>query len=622
MKYPLSFAVLLIVVVALSACASATPQIIEKEVVVEKPVIQTVIVEKEVQTEVEKKVVETVVVEKEVQVEKKVVETVIVEKIVEKEVAPAIEGLWYDPGDVGVSWVHICPSDPPQYGGTIVSIYSSGPPRGQQTWYDYDHDRYIFSSLIDQELAPDYSIYYAPDLAESWEASDDGMVYTFKLREDVTFHDGEPFGAEDVKFSYELVLHPELSFMQRRLAFRFLEGFDAYSNGEADEITGIKIIDPYTVQFTFTAWNYQTMPSFIYVPIQPKHVLEGLGPQELLNADQAVNNPIGTGPFRFEKVVPAQYYSVVAYQDYFNGRPYLDRIIFRLTAGGNLASASAWLAALEAGEIQIGGTITGQDRERAAANKDLVLVGGPMDSLWGYGYNLRKEYLQDKRVRQAMVYALDQPTTLGIVWGAEAIPFDHKQYDPQGNYFPADMPTYPYNPEKAKELLDEAGWDPDRVLTLITYYVRPTDLQTFQVWQQYWADVGVQVDIVPLPGPAHTERSTGDDWDLTYAGPLGIPPSWTNYACDAPLDTNRIGYCNPEVDELILAANTNPDDAERKELYNKAAMIMADELPATNLIQFARVIPATKNICNWRYYQYANWINWQPETWYLRVEQK
>jgi len=611
--------VLVVVGLLVAACAPATPQVIEKQVIVEKPVIQTVVVEKE--KEVEKRVVETVVVEKEKEVEKQVIQTVVVEKVVEKVVMPTIEGLWYDPGEVGASWVNLCTDTPPRYGGTIVSIYSSGPPRGQQTWYDYDHDRYIFNSLIDQQLSPDNRIYYTPDLAESWEVSPDGKVYTFKLRSGVKFHDGTLLTADDVKVTYELVLHPELAFMQRRLAFRYLEGFEAFSNGQAKEITGIKVLDPTTIQFTFTQWHYQLPAAFIYVPIHPKHILEGKTPQEALKLEQAVSNPIGTGPFKWEKYVPGQYYSVIAYDEYFNGRPYLDRIIFRLTAGGNLASASVWLAALEAGEIQIGGTITGKDRERAAQNKNLVLIGGPMDSLWGYGYNLQKPYLQDKRVRQAMVHALDLPTILATVWGDEATAFDHKKYDPAGDFFPADMPTYKYDPAKAKQLLDEAGWNPRQKLILISYYTRPTDLQMFQVWQQYWADVGIQVEIVPLDGPAHGERLKSGDWDLTYAYGLGKPMAWTSLACDAAVPSpNSPGYCNPEVDELVAAGNVEPDSAKRKELYNQAARIIADELPATNLMQFVRVIPATKKVCNWRYYQYADWIDWKPETWYLVPE--
>jgi len=598
---------MLLVVLSLlfSACAPATPQVIEK--IVEKPVVQTVIVEKEKQ--VEKQVVQTVVVEK--------------EKVVEKVVQPTVQGLWYDPGDVGVSWVHICPDVPPVYGGTIVSISSSGPPRGQQTWYDYDHDRYIFSSLIDQELSPDYKIYYRGDLAESWKTSTDGKIVTFTLRKGVKFHDGSVMTADDVKTSFEVVLHPELAFGQRRLAFRYLEGFDKYDGKTVKEISGIKVVDPNTIQFTFTQWHYQITPSFIYVPIHPKKVFEGKTAAEWLKLDQAVSKPIGTGPFKWEKYVPGQYYSVVANTDYYNGRPYLDRIIFRLQTGGNLASASVWLAALEAGEIQIGGTITGKDRERAAANKDLVLIGGPMDSLWGWNYNLKRPAMQDKRVRQAMLYALDLPTTLAAVWGAEASVFNPKQYDPAGDFFPADTPTYPYDVKKAKQLLADAKWNPNNKLTLITYYTRPTDLQMFQVFQQYWAEVGIQVEIVPLDGPAHGERVKKGDWDLTYAGGLGTPRSYVSFGCDVTdVTVNSSGYCNKDVDAWVAAANTEPDAAKRKELYNKAAKVMMDELPGTAMFQMTRVIPANKSVCNWRYYQYADWIDWQPETWYLAPQAK
>jgi peptide/nickel transport system substrate-binding protein len=206
---------------------------------------------------------------------------------------------------------------------------------------------------------------------------------------------------------------------------------------------------------------------------------------------------------------------------------------------------------------------------------------------------------------------------INTVWGAEATPFDPKKYDPAGDLFPADTATYPFDVKKAKALLADAKWNPSQKLVLATYYTRPSDLQMFQVFQQMWADVGIQVEIVPLDGPAYAERLKKGDYDLAYAAQQGTPRQYTGLACDVTDPTaNPSGFCNKDLDSWVIAANTEPDLAKRKELYNKAAKLMNDELPATNVLQFTRVIPANKAVCNWRYYQYADWIDWKPETWY------
>ncbi|MBI3944187.1 MAG: ABC transporter substrate-binding protein [Chloroflexi bacterium] len=591
-----------IMVLLLTACgATPTPEVKTVEKVV------TQVVEKQVE-----KVV-TQVVEK--QVEKVVTQIVQVTKAP----APATQ-LWYNPGEVGVTWVHICTDTPPQYGGTIVSIYSSGPPRGQQTWYDYDHDRYLFSNLVHQELQPDYTFKYEGDLAESYEASKDGLTYTFKLRKGVKWHDGQPFTADDVKFTFDLVLNPDLAFGQRSMSFQYLEGFDAFSKKTANSISGVTVVDANTVQLKFTKWSADVLENLNRTPIQPKHLLAGKSKDELLKADQAVSKPIGTGPFKFAQYVPGQYYSVEANPDYYKGRPYLDRIIFRLTAGGNLAAASGWLASLEAGEIQIGGTITGKDRERAAANKGVVLVGGPMAGGWGPTINVSKDYLKDPRVRQAIWMAVDVNTIVNTILVGDAVPYDIKQVDPTNQWFDPKYKAPSYDPAKAKQLLKDAGWDANRELQLVTYYVRPSDLQMLAAAQQNWADAGIKVNIIPLEGAAATDRQVKGDFDLFYASSLGEGPTWQIFASDQkpPQGGNLGGYNNPDFDKLIKAAVVEPDPAKRKTLYNQASLILMQDVPAANWFLQNRVIPANVNVCNYRYYQYGPWMDWKPETWYLK----
>ena len=563
-----------------------------------------------------------------VTVEKIVEKTVdkIVTQIVEVEKPIAKSGeLWYNPGEVGVTWVHICTDFPPAYGGTVVSIYSSGPPRGQQTWYDYDHDRYIQSTLVDQVLQPDYTFKYEGDLAESFTVSEDGKTYTFKIRPGVKWHDGQPFVAEDVKFSFDLVLNPDMAYAPRNWSFRYLEGFDAFSKKAEKSISGVKVVDANTVELKFSDFSDGIFPPEVLenlnrFPIQPKHLLEGLDKDQLLKHDQAVNKPIGTGPFRFADYVPGQYYSVEAYEDYWKGRPYLDRIIFRLVAGGNLAAASGWLASLEAGEIQIGGTLTGEDRKRAEANKSLVMVGGPMFGGGGPGFNMRKEYLKDTNVRMAMWHAVDVNTIVKTILAGDSKPYNLKSVDPNNAWYDPTFKFPEYDPKKAKDLLKAAKWDSNRQLDLVTYYVRPSDLQFLAAAQQYWADVGVKVNIIPLAGPAAGERQKSGDFDLFYANPLGEGPGWAGKTSDQIGEGGgNINYFeNAEFDQLINAALKEPNEAKRKESYNKASLILAAEMPANNWFLSNRVIPASTNVCNYRYYQYGPWMDWKPETWYLK----
>jgi len=243
-----------------------------------------------------------------------------------------------------------------------------------------------------------------------------------------------------------------------------------------------------------------------------------------------------------------------------------------------------------------------------------------MDTAWGPGFNLEKEYLKDKRVRQALMYALDLPTIVNSVGGGDVDVWDPKTYDPSGQWFPADLQWYSYDPEKAKALLKEAAWDSGRELQLITYYVRPLDMQLLAAVQQYWDDVGVKVNVVPVEGPAYTDRTQKGDFDIAYAWQLGDGRNWATLNCaNVPPEgkTNLVRYCNADLDAAVDAANSEPDPAKRKEHWTTAAKILADELPATNWFTQIRVIPANKNVCNWRYYQYGNWIEWQPATWYL-----
>ena len=614
-----------------SACAPATPQVIEKEVVVEKPVVQTVIVEKEV----EKKVVETVVVEKEV--ERKVVETVVVEKHVEKLVyetvivekavvetvivevekkAEAPTELWYDPARVGAPWWHICPNDPPTYGGTI---FSSRPPMAyyggnwfRATW----NEHWVFNQLL--RTNPD-TLMIDPELAKSWKASADGRTYTFELQEGVKFHDGEPFTAEDVEYTIMIEYHPD-NLGGFRSYLTGIVGIEEWGQGETEEIAGVKVIDDYTIEVTIESPNSMFLEGIGRMNIFPKHLLKDIPFGELQASKYGVEAAVGTGPFKMTKFVADQYVVCDAFEDYWEGRPYLDKVIFRL---GIEESDPTWMAALEANELQEGSWTSGPDITRLGENDQLVVVGAPLNGAVLLIPN--HDNFPDKRVLQALMYALDLKSITESVWGpGQAVVYDPLGADPNAVWVDRDVTWYSYDPDKAKQLLEAAGYD-GRELKLIYYYGNEIHKRTVTALQQQWAEVGVKVNMI-FTDPASLGQVYWEEADTDFLYGCCSPvrgEQWSRYNCDGiyPAGYNGARYCNEEFDALVQAGLAETDPEKQKEIWYEVSKIFAEELPLMPLYQEVRVMAGREELCNFNWRQADGGVAW-PEryvsTWYLK----
>jgi peptide/nickel transport system substrate-binding protein len=262
--------------------------------------------------------------------------------------------MWYDPADVDQAWYHICTDTPPQQGGTLIMSGAPGAVTGNN-WFQFaPRDDFLFSQLLDLDVDGET---LHPDLATSWEISEDALIYTLQLREGVIFHDGEPFSAEDVKYTLEMFYHPDTGASHARIfGMDSIAGTQAFENGEADEISGIVVVDDYTLEITLDSPRSNFLDGLRGFNIWPKHILEGIPFIELRDSEYAVTNPIGSGPFMMDELEPDQFLTLVAFEDYYAGRPNLDQIIFRI----GLIGAPA-MAALEAGEIHADGNALGPD---------------------------------------------------------------------------------------------------------------------------------------------------------------------------------------------------------------------------------------------------------------------
>lgn len=524
--------------------------------------------------------------------------------------------LWYEPVDVDQPWYHICTDTPPRYGGTLIMSGAPGAVTGNNWFQHSPRNDFIFNQLLDLDVDGET---LHPDLATSWEISDDGLVYTLKLREGVVFHDGEPFTAEDVKYTLEMFYHPDTGASHARLfGMDSIVGAADFETGEADEISGIVAVDDYTIEITLNEPRSNFLDGLRGFNIWPKHALEGIPFIELRDSQYAVTNPIGTGPFKMDELQPDQFLSLVAFEDYYAGRPYLDKIIFRI----GLTGASV-MAALEAGEIHVGGLALGPDYDRLVQNPDIALVGGAVAGGLNVHANRHRERWQDVRVLKALMYALDREAISEAYYGDLAQVMHINMTNEE--FVSPNLVRYEYNPDLARQLLEEAGWDSSQPVDFVTYYTSDLDKRIHAAMQQQWQEVGVNVELIYLDSPAWIERVfEQDDFDLAYGCCGWNDPAYlTAHGCDQswPSGRNTGHYCNEEFDSIVAQAIVEPDANVRLGLWHRATEIYADELGSLPMFQPIRYQAIRSNVCNYHNHQIAEP---QPETfpaiWYLAGE--
>ena len=538
------------------------------------------------------------------------------EEMQEETAAEPVEP-WYDEEDVDSTRIHVCTDSPPAYGGEVVMAGGAGAMTGGN-WFTFSaRDDYIWNQLIDRDTD---AVSIHPDVATSWEVSDDGLTYTFHLRDDVRFHDGEPLTAEDVKFSLEMFFHPDTGASHGRTSgLDQLEGAAAFESGEADEISGIKVLDDYTVELNLSKPRSSVLSNMAAFNIWPKHLLEGIPFSDLENSEYGVRNPVGSGPFTMGDFEPDQFYILEANEDYYDGRPYLDRIIFRL----GLRGATAF-AALENGEIHMAGRVTAVEYERYKDDPNIVLLGGQLGGGMTAFANQNRPLWQDARVRQALLYALDREAMAEAYYGELAEVLHLRLTNPE--FVSPNITKYDYDPDKARDLLAEAGWDSEQEVSFVTYYQDDQNKRIHAAMQQYWNDVGIKVDLVYLDGPAWVARVyDNDEFDLSYGccGWFNPDQLRLSLGCDRSWPSGRnVGhYCNEEFDALSEAAMSEPDAAKRKEMLYRATEIITAEAGEIPVFWPTRYSAFSADVCNNVYRQLDEPFSERyPAKWYLAGE--
>ena len=473
-------------------------------------------------------------------------------------------------------------AEEPARGGTFVIISSQVPrhfnPAVQSGTATAVPGAQIFATPLrfDEEWQPH------PYLAERWSFSDDGLSMTLHLRKNARFHDGEPVTSEDVAFSVETVKgnHP------------FQTMFGA--------VDTVDTPDPHTAVIRLKQPHpaLQLAMSSALLPIIPKHVYgDGQDPK----THPRNSDPVGSGPFKFVEYKKGEHIILERNDDFFlEERPWLDRIVIRI-----IRDASARLIAMEQGEGNLYRETDARNIRRLREAEGLYAPDrgweavGPITWL---AFNTKRPPFDDKRVRQAIAYAVDRDFIIGALHGGVSKPAP-SPIAPSSPFYSDDVPRYDLDLDKAKALLDEAGHpagaDGTRFTLTVDYLPALPEQQKAiaEYLKPQLKKVGIDVTVRTSPDfPTWAKRVSSHDFDLT----MDIVFNWGDpvigvhrtYLCSnirkGVIWSNTQQYCNPEVDEILAAAGMEMDLEKRKGLYAKFQKIVTDELP----IYWINVLPS------------------------------
>lgn len=409
-------------------------------------------------------------------------------------------------------------------------------------------------------------------LAESWEANETADVWTFTIREDAIWSDGEPVTAEDVAFTYRAALHPEMGGAVTRFANVLqILGAAAYNEGTADTLEGIEVVDEKTIRFTLEAPN-AIFVNEMWTGIVPAHILSEVPFDELRTHPFNVEGPsVVSGPLAFESRDAEAQYNLVRNEAFWGDPIQFERVVIR---GLNDDVAATQV---EAGEIEVG-RIAASEAARLDALDGISVVFAPIDLFYDWAVNTRRPYLQDARVRQALTYALDRAAILDYAWegnGVVTVP----PFNPPWAV-PADLNNYPYNPELARQLLEEAGWDWEQPLEIMVGSW-PDNLLPAEASEAQWRELGLNVSINVIANETWFDSMQQDMWDIGMIGGFyGSDPSqFANDFLSSGFRAQVTGWSNEALDELAQQGIATTDLEARAEIYGQIAQIVNSEVP-------------------------------------------
>lgn len=435
---------------------------------------------------------------------------------------------------------------------------------------------YIYESLLKRD---EKTLEMVPVLAGSWEISEDHLTYVFHLKRDVRWHDGEPFTARDVLFSFDRIRDPKVD--------------SAHLRNYYQDIESIESPDPYTVRYRYRIPYYRALELCGGIPILPAHRFKG---EDDFNQHPIGRAPVGTGPYRFLHWDTGKEMVLVRNEEYWGEKPHVPRLIFKM-----ITDPTATLQLLKQGGLDFAGLrpiqwVKQTQTRRFEESFRKLKYYTPSYSY--IGWNMRKPMFSDRRVRRAMTMLVDREMILKrILFGLGTVvsgPF----YINSPDYNSAIRPL-PYDPAQALDLLKSAGWadhDGDGVLDregvpfafefLISSSSKSGE-QIATILQENLREAGIKMEIRKLEWAVFVNRIEDHHFD---AATLGWGLGWESdpfqlwhSSMSVKKGSNFVGFVNPEADRLMEEARKEFDPARRRRMYHRFHEIIHEEQPYTFL---------------------------------------
>lgn len=409
------------------------------------------------------------------------------------------------------------------------------------------------------------------DLAESWSISDDGLVYTFNLHDGVTWHDGEPLTSADVEFTFERIMelnYPYAAFLQN--------------------VASIDTPDDLTVVITLNEVDMAFVPMMAQAAgwtgkIYPQHLWED---QEGFDTGPYVNEPIGSGPFRFVEWNRGSAVELEAYPDYFRGPPAIDRLIFRALPDANVARAE--FDAEQFPYLPYDYAPPLAEVAALQADPELEVVFTPSHYSRDIQLNIQREPLSDIRVREAIAMGIDREAMSQLAFAGIWVPAYHANVDTQTEWINTDVSFPAHDRERAEALLDEAGYprgsDGWRFSLSVTGPSYSDCISINEVLVQQLREIGIDARLDQFDQATWFSRMQERDFDIScYFTRYGPDPHAYVEHFGTGGQRNFMGYSNPEFDALGAEAVTIVDQEARAELYDQMQEMLVRDMPYINL---------------------------------------
>jgi peptide/nickel transport system substrate-binding protein len=429
---------------------------------------------------------------------------------------------------------------------------------------------FIFNGLVKY----DKDLTLIGDLAESWDISEDGLTITFHFKKGVKWHDGVEFTADDVMFGYKTII-------DEKTLSAYKEDFLQVKKAE--------VLDKYTFRVVYDKPYAPALASWGSLVVLPKHILE----KEDIGKTAFSRKPIGTGPFKFKEWIPGQKVILDANDDYFEDRPYLDGVTIRI-----IPDTTTMFLELKTKGLDWMGLSPLQYKKQTEGRffrKNYKKFRYPSFSYTYFGFNLKHPWFSDKKIRQAIAYALDKEELVkGVLLGLGTV--STGPYVPNTWPYNPNVKKYEYNPQKSKELLKEAGWidaDGDGILekngkkfefTVLTNMANTARIKTATIIQYRLKEVGIKLNIRSLEWSAFInwfiDKKRFEAVILGWS--IGLDPDQYDIWHSTKIkekELNFVSFSNKEVDDLLEEGRRTFDIEKRKKAYFRIQEILAEELP-------------------------------------------